>query len=824
MRMPVHQPFLNTFLVALLIALAPLTHAAAPAGKVIFARGEVQVLDASGEPRTPRRGAELYEKDTIVTGQDGRLQARLADDSMLSVRPDTRVVIQSFRYSEEKPEDGESVMSLVKGGLRAITGAIGKYNKENVKVKTEVGTIGIRGTDHEPMFIPADAAAAYEAEPGLYDKVNDGAVVLQSDAGELVLGENEVGFVGGRDVTPQRLQQVPDFFKQTAASRANKETDGEDEGKEQEGTADSTEEGGDEESSTEEQAEPDTSTETSENDDEVVTNVVAEDEGQEIDLTNQTVTDEDGKTSDFGDVESLDGLGAPVNLATSYGEFFTTIFVGDESEMQTTSDGVVVGWSHDAADYGLLGFSLNNIRSTTVTDAGHAGTTGIRYGMVQADSITETHYSYDTSTPVEETWDLTRSGFHWAQGPGPEPEYLAQVVTGTVQYLPDGGTTPLASDGTAGTLDSASMTVDFTRRAVALDLAVSMAADRWQASATAIPILDSWFHAWACPGCTTEPGALSVTRNGTAQYGSVSGGLTGEGLDGAVVAYNFNGIDADTNALENINGVTAFRAEAAQNTNAPYRFVGHIGAAPFTMPDLNGPLLWRDQATAASRVELDGGGQVKEFDAITLPDTDAARPTHVKRGTVQVVDTGSDPQTGVTWGRWTNGTITLVDRITGARQTLELADQSLHLLTSPEMQGPVELPTSGTASYSFVGGTTPTDNQGGTGTLESAYLTANFDQHTVDVGVQVKVPNAVLTADATGTPISALGGFSAGRPEETPVEVTCSGSNCGSGQSAVMNGGFAGPGGEAAGLLYGIKRDDGTATGNIVSGAAAFRR
>lgn len=84
--------------------------------------------------------------DRIVTGHGARVVLRMIDGAVLTLGADTEFAIGDYRYSE-KMQQGSAALELVKGVFRAVTGEIGKLKERDFKVKTVVGTIGIRGTD-----------------------------------------------------------------------------------------------------------------------------------------------------------------------------------------------------------------------------------------------------------------------------------------------------------------------------------------------------------------------------------------------------------------------------------------------------------------------------------------------------------------------------------------------------------------------------------------------------------------------------------------------------------------------------------------------------
>ena len=67
---------------------------------------------------------------------------------MLALRARSQLRIEEFRYSGN-PQDDRSFMRLLSGGMRTITGLIGKANPRFYGVRTIAATVGIRGM-HSP--------------------------------------------------------------------------------------------------------------------------------------------------------------------------------------------------------------------------------------------------------------------------------------------------------------------------------------------------------------------------------------------------------------------------------------------------------------------------------------------------------------------------------------------------------------------------------------------------------------------------------------------------------------------------------------------------
>jgi len=99
---------------------------------------------------------------------------------------------------------------LLRGGLRTVTGAIGRNDPENVEVRTPVATLGIRGTDFEVRMCAGDCLDVDPApRDGLYAGVNRGTVVIMNAAGEVVSTAGQFAFVANLGMLPSSLPFRP---------------------------------------------------------------------------------------------------------------------------------------------------------------------------------------------------------------------------------------------------------------------------------------------------------------------------------------------------------------------------------------------------------------------------------------------------------------------------------------------------------------------------------------------------------------------------------------------------------------------------------------
>jgi hypothetical protein len=124
-------------------------------GEVVFARGAVSAQVTGQEIRILGKKAAIYQGDTITTGKKSFAVIKLQDDSRFSLRPNTVFAVEEFAHQQDQES---AVMRLFKGGLRAVSGLIGKRNPKGFKLKTSVATIGIRGTVFDARLCDGDCS------------------------------------------------------------------------------------------------------------------------------------------------------------------------------------------------------------------------------------------------------------------------------------------------------------------------------------------------------------------------------------------------------------------------------------------------------------------------------------------------------------------------------------------------------------------------------------------------------------------------------------------------------------------------------------------
>ena len=174
-------------LVALIAFAQPAAAAGMVVGQVVRLEGGA-VLERAGAQQPLTVGRELHTEDRVWTRGGGKVQIELADRSVLTIGPDTEVVLADYAVSQTAVD---GVLSLVIGIVRMALGASAERRK--VEVRTRVAIASVRSTDwitevladgHAAVFVvagqvkvdPSGGGAGVVLDPGLGTDVDPGAL------------------------------------------------------------------------------------------------------------------------------------------------------------------------------------------------------------------------------------------------------------------------------------------------------------------------------------------------------------------------------------------------------------------------------------------------------------------------------------------------------------------------------------------------------------------------------------------------------------------------------------------------------------------------
>ena len=217
----VSLPMLLIWLVSLPV------HAATEAGRILFARGTVSIVDDTESARGGATGSVFHEGDRVVTGNNSIVQLRMSDGALTALRSNSDYQIQRQRFDEEA-DVYEQAGRLLSGWMRSVTGAIGARYPGNVSQGTSVATIGIRGTTYQVIHVPEEGLAEFpNLQPGTYVYLEEGQVEVSNEAGSRIVSPGQVVRVPGPNMAPELAPELTELFQsELLAGLETDDTDG----------------------------------------------------------------------------------------------------------------------------------------------------------------------------------------------------------------------------------------------------------------------------------------------------------------------------------------------------------------------------------------------------------------------------------------------------------------------------------------------------------------------------------------------------------------------------------------------------------------------
>ena len=136
-----------------------------PVGRVVWVKGDsFKAIMPNKEERLLQKTSVIYLQDRLVTNDNTKAEIVFTDNTIISFNINTNFLVDnySFKPKDKKGSVGKSVMRLIEGGFRTITGLIAKNNPSDYTVNSPVATIGVRGTDYTVQLKDGELYIAYK--------------------------------------------------------------------------------------------------------------------------------------------------------------------------------------------------------------------------------------------------------------------------------------------------------------------------------------------------------------------------------------------------------------------------------------------------------------------------------------------------------------------------------------------------------------------------------------------------------------------------------------------------------------------------------------
>lgn len=131
----------------------------AASARVAALLGPVSATTPGGERRNVVEGGPVYPGEILETASNGHAILVFRDNTKVTVQPRTRFRVENFVYNRESPGDGSVIFNLLRGGMRVLTGLVGRSRPQAVRMSTPTATVGIRGTGVDIVSEPDGCAA-----------------------------------------------------------------------------------------------------------------------------------------------------------------------------------------------------------------------------------------------------------------------------------------------------------------------------------------------------------------------------------------------------------------------------------------------------------------------------------------------------------------------------------------------------------------------------------------------------------------------------------------------------------------------------------------
>jgi len=100
-----------------------------------------------------KKGNELYVRDTLISEEQSKAQAKLNDGSFITLGPYTKIIFDKSVFDPSKPARN-SLLSLLFGKARFIVTKLVNFRDSKFKVKTPTAVAGVRGSDFALSVAP----------------------------------------------------------------------------------------------------------------------------------------------------------------------------------------------------------------------------------------------------------------------------------------------------------------------------------------------------------------------------------------------------------------------------------------------------------------------------------------------------------------------------------------------------------------------------------------------------------------------------------------------------------------------------------------------
>lgn len=186
-------------------------------GHVAKLGGQVSAIDINGRVQQLKISAAIFEGDRLETEPGARLYIQMDDGARVHLKEDSVLKISEYVITAGYDEGSSSILDLLRGGLRKLTGSIGASALANYQVQTGLATIGIRGTEYVIKLCKLDdcsrTVSRNDPDAKLHAVVLKGAITLTTDKDvQILMAMGEYGTATPEALIVEEEKPVPAGF------------------------------------------------------------------------------------------------------------------------------------------------------------------------------------------------------------------------------------------------------------------------------------------------------------------------------------------------------------------------------------------------------------------------------------------------------------------------------------------------------------------------------------------------------------------------------------------------------------------------------------
>ena len=186
-------------------------------GHVAQLGGQASASDINSRVHQLQINSKIFEGDRLETEPGARLYILMDDGAEVHLKEDSVLKISEYVITTGYDEGSSSILDLLRGGLRKLTGSIGASALANYQVQTGLATIGIRGTEYVIKLCKLDdcsqTLSRNDPDAKLHAVVLQGAITLTTDKDvQILMAMGEYGTATPEVLVVEEEKPVPVGF------------------------------------------------------------------------------------------------------------------------------------------------------------------------------------------------------------------------------------------------------------------------------------------------------------------------------------------------------------------------------------------------------------------------------------------------------------------------------------------------------------------------------------------------------------------------------------------------------------------------------------